>query len=107
MRDTEREGGNPVGHDRTSPDTGAPTEKQIRVEVEAALAREYRFQAALGQTLTASAPEQGLAEVLHDHLGLAVAVEDPFGRVLARAGTGTGSGSGSGDHTAQPWLTRG
>lgn len=34
--------------------------------------------------------------MLHEHLGLGVAVEDPFGRVLARAGP---------DATS-PWLTR-
>jgi sugar diacid utilization regulator len=55
-------------------------------QVETALAHGIRFQERLGQALTTDAPEQGLADVLHDHLGLAVAVEDPFGRVLARAG---------------------
>jgi hypothetical protein len=55
-------------------------------EVEDALARHYRFQAGLSEALVSDLPEQGLAEVLHDHLGLTVTVEDPFGRVLARAG---------------------
>ncbi|HSK60572.1 MAG TPA: helix-turn-helix domain-containing protein [Actinomycetospora sp.] len=58
----------------------------MRTEVEAALAREYRFQEQLSQALTADVPEQGIAEVLAGHLGLGVTVEDPFGRVLAQAG---------------------
>ncbi|WP_285595725.1 helix-turn-helix domain-containing protein [Actinomycetospora sp. NBRC 106378] len=55
-------------------------------EIEAVLARDHRFQAGLGQALVTDLPEQGLAEVLHEHLGLAVTVEDAFGRVLVRAG---------------------
>ncbi|NYD37424.1 PucR family transcriptional regulator [Actinomycetospora corticicola] len=86
MRTTTRNGHDPVGRDRAplGPQPGPalpPT-----AEVEAALARDYRFQAALGEALTGEFPEQGLADVLHDHLGRAVSVEDPFGRVLARAG---------------------
>ena len=69
-----------------SPDAGARLDRQTRIEAEAALAREIRFQDNLSQALTADVPEQGLADVLHDHLGLDVAVEDPFGRILARAG---------------------
>ena len=68
------------------PDAGTPVDRQTRTEVEAALAHEIRFQERLSQALTVDVPEQGLADVLHEHLGLAVAVEDPFGRVLARAG---------------------
>ena len=86
MKDTGRNGDDLIGSERTSLDPGVRSDQQARVEVEAALAREYRFQAALSQALGADAPEQGLAEVLHEHLGLGVAVEDPFGRVLARAG---------------------
>ncbi|NMO88325.1 hypothetical protein HH311_00875 [Actinomycetospora sp. TBRC 11914] len=71
---------------------------QVRVEVEGALAREYRFQAALSQALVGESPEHGIAEVLHDHLGLGVAVEDPFGRVLAQAGPDGAA--------TQPRLTR-
>ncbi|NYD35288.1 PucR family transcriptional regulator [Actinomycetospora corticicola] len=72
------------------------SEEDVRREVEAALAREYRFQEQLSRALTADVPEQGIAEVLHDHLDLDVAVEDPFGRLLARA---------DGDAT-HPRLTR-
>ena len=86
MKDTGPNGDNLIGTDRTSLKSGVRSDQQARVEVETALAREYRFQAALGQALGADVPEQGLAEVLHEHLGLGVAVEDPFGRVLARAG---------------------
>ena len=64
----------------------ARRDREARTEVEAALAREYRFQAQLSQALVTDGPEQGIADVLHDHLGLGVTVEDPFGRVLARAG---------------------
>ena len=85
MKDAEGTAGDSIGDDRTSLDPGVLSDRQARAEVEAALAREYRFQAALSQALATDAPEQGLAEVLHEHLGLAVAVEDPFGRVLARA----------------------
>ena len=74
-----------MGRDRTSDTACGPSDQRARAEVEAALAREYRFQAALSQALATDTPEQGLAEVLHEHLGLGVAVEDPFGRVLARA----------------------
>jgi hypothetical protein len=96
MTGARRGEGNPVGRDWTSGDARVLSDQQARAEVEAALAREYRFQAALSQALAGDAPEQGLAEVLHEHLGLGVAVEDPFGRVLARAGA---------DATS-PWLTR-
>jgi hypothetical protein len=65
---------------------GPLTDRQARAEIEAALAGEYRFQDQLAQALTVDVPEQGLADVLHEHLGLAVAVEDRFGGVLARAG---------------------
>jgi hypothetical protein len=75
-----------MGHDQASSDRRPVCDRSTRAEVEAALAREYRFQAALSQALVTDAPEQGLAEVLHEHLGLVVAVEDSFGRVLARAG---------------------
>ena len=88
---------NTIGRNRTSDTTRVLNDQEARAEVEAALAREYRFQAAVSQTLASDAPEQGLAEVLHGHLGLAVAVEDPFGRVLARAGA---------DDAAYPRLTR-
>ncbi|MDD7927277.1 PucR family transcriptional regulator [Actinomycetospora chibensis] len=64
----------------------ARTDREVRTEVEAALAREYRFQEQLSQALITDLPEQGIADVLHGHLGLGVTVEDPFGRVLARAG---------------------
>ena len=77
------------GDDRSadsSGDTDARRDREARTEVEAALAREYRFQAQLSQALVTDLPEQGIADVLHDHLGLGVTVEDPFGRVLARAG---------------------
>ncbi|GLZ55628.1 hypothetical protein Acsp07_52450 [Actinomycetospora sp. NBRC 106378] len=68
----------------------ASSGRQTRAEVEAALAREFRFQEQLSRALVTERPEQGIAAVLHDHLGLDVAVEDPFGRVLARAdGTAT------------------
>jgi hypothetical protein len=60
--------------------------RRPQVDMEAALTRDHRFQAALGQALVADPPERGLAEVLHEHLGLAVTVEDAFGSVLARAG---------------------
>jgi hypothetical protein len=87
VRTTPRSGGNPVGHD-CAPGGPAPASTcRIRAEVEAALARDHRFQAGLGQALVTAVPERELAEVLHDHLGLTVVVEDPFGRVLARAGT--------------------
>jgi hypothetical protein len=76
----------------------ALSEGQAHVDVEAALAREYRFQDLLSQALTADVPEQGIAEVLNDHLGLGVAVEDPFGNVLAHSGA-----DGDGTH---PRLTR-
>ena len=72
------EGSAPVGT--------ALSDGQARADVEAALGREYRFQHLLSQALTADVPEQGIADVLHDHLGLGVAVEDPFGNVLARSG---------------------
>lgn len=98
MENTQRSGNNTIGSGRTSDTTRVLNDQQARAEVEAALAREYRFQAAVSQTLASDAPEQGLAEVLHEHLGLAVAVEDPFGRVLARAGA---------DDAAYPRLTRG
>jgi hypothetical protein len=97
MTDTERSGDNTIGRDLTVDTERVLNDQQARAEVEAALAREYRFQAALSQTLASDAPEQGVAEVLHEHLGLAVAVEDPFGRVLARAGA---------DDAAYPRLTR-
>ncbi|WP_018330230.1 PucR family transcriptional regulator [Actinomycetospora chiangmaiensis] len=71
---------------------------RTRDGIEAALARDHRFQAALGRALVTDLPERGLAEVLHEHLGLGVTVEDPFGRVLARAG---GDGDGP-----SPRLTR-
>jgi hypothetical protein len=96
VKETERDEGNTIGRDRTSANARAPNDQQARAEVEAALAREYRFQSTLSQALAADAPEQGLADVLHEHLGLAVAVEDPFGHVLARAPTGA----------AYPRLTR-
>ncbi|MEJ2890529.1 helix-turn-helix domain-containing protein [Actinomycetospora aeridis] len=64
------------------------SDRQARIAVEAALTREYRFQQKLSQALTADVPEQGIAEVLQEHLGLDVAVEDPFGHVLARGGAG-------------------
>ena len=96
MTNTQRNESNTIGRDRTS-DVRVLNDQQARAEVEAALAREYRFQAALSQTLASDTPEQGLADVLHEHLGLAVAVEDPFGRVLARAGA---------DDAAYPRLTR-
>jgi hypothetical protein len=86
MKGAERDAADPIGSGRASADGHVLSDRQAREEVEAALAREYRFQAALSQALATDAPEQGLAEVLHDHLGLGVAVEDPFGRVLARAG---------------------
>src|SRR4051812_31058548 len=97
MKDTERNKSNTIGRNLTSDTERVLNDQQARAEVEAALAREYRFQAALSQTLASDAPEQGLAEVLHEHLGLAVAVEDPFGRVLARAGA---------EDAAYPRLTR-
>jgi hypothetical protein len=97
MEDTQRNGNNTVGHNCTSGTVRVLDDQQIRAEVETALAREYRFQAALSHTLASDTPEQGLAEALHEHLGLAVAVEDPFGRVLARAGA---------DDAAYPRLTR-
>ncbi|MDD7968118.1 PucR family transcriptional regulator [Actinomycetospora lemnae] len=62
----------------------ALSDGQARAEVETALAREYRFQHQLSEALVADVPEQGIAEVLQEHLGLGVAVEDPFGHVLAR-----------------------
>lgn len=61
--------------------------RRPRHDIEATLVREHRFQAALGQALVTDRPERSLAEVLHDHLGLAVTVEDAFGRELAAAGT--------------------
>lgn len=70
-------------------DADARRDHEARTEVEvaeAALAREYRFQERLSQAMVTDVPEQGIADVLHDHLGLGVSVEDPFGRVLARAG---------------------
>ncbi len=76
------------GRDRVLADAGAVLDQQARTEFEAALAREDRFRASLSQALGTDAPEQGLAEVLHERLGLAVAVEDPFGRVLALASAG-------------------
>ena len=69
-----------------SGDADARNAQLARTEVEAALAREYRFQEQLSQALIADLPEQGIAEVLCEHLGLGVTVEDPFGRVLAQAG---------------------
>jgi hypothetical protein len=90
MKGTERDGPNSVGCDR--PSVGEVLDdQQARARIEAALEREYRFQAALGQALGAEAPEQGIAEALHEHLGLTVAVEDPFGRVIARAGEPDGA----------------
>ncbi len=86
MAGTQRNDAHPIGNDRTVPDAGVLSDQQARAEVEAALAREYRFQDVLSQALAADAPEQGLADVLHEHLGLIVAIEDPFGRVLASAG---------------------
>ncbi|NMO89343.1 CdaR family transcriptional regulator [Actinomycetospora sp. TBRC 11914] len=80
-----------MANDRASPDPQLVRERQARAEVEAALAREYRFQDALGQALRTDVPEQGLAEVLHERLGLAVVVEDSSGRVLARAGDDEGA----------------
>lgn len=83
------------GHDRFSDSLSrdgdaragdAHLDRKARTEVEAALAHEFRFQDELSQALLADLPEQGLVDVLHGHLGLAVAVEDPFGRVLAHAG---------------------
>jgi len=98
MTATARSDTDTIGDDRCSADLGAPTDQQARAALEAALAREYRFQASLSHALGTDAPEQGLVEVLHEHLGLAVAVEDPFGRVLARA-------DANGDAT-YPRLTR-
>ena len=62
------------GGDRSadsSGDTDARRDREARTEVEAALAREYRFQEQLSQALVTDVPEQGIADVLHDHLGLA------------------------------------
>ncbi len=70
----------------TPADAGVLADGAAGAEVEAALAREDRFQASLSHALGGDAPEQGLAEVLGERLGLGVVVEDPFGRVLARAG---------------------
>jgi PucR C-terminal helix-turn-helix domain/GGDEF-like domain len=86
MKGTQRSEANPIGNDRAAADARALPDQRARAEVEAALAREYRFQDVLSQALAGDAPEQELAEVLHEHLGLTVAIEDPFGRVLARAG---------------------
>lgn len=86
MEDTDSDGDDPVDRDHVAVDAGVLDDRQVRAEVEAALAREYRFQARLSQALRSDTPEQGLVEVLHEHLGLAVAAEDPFGHVLARAG---------------------
>jgi hypothetical protein len=85
MTDTQRSEANPIGDNPVEDDGGDQSEGDIRREVEAALAREYRFQEELSRALTTDLPERGIAEVLHDHLGLDVAVEDPFGRLLARA----------------------
>ncbi|WP_433782659.1 PucR family transcriptional regulator [Actinomycetospora sp. CA-101289] len=87
MTSSDRSADSSLAGDR-GPDAGALSDEQARTEVEAALAREYRFQAELSQALIADVPEQGIADVLHAHLGLAVTVEDPFGRVLAQAGAG-------------------
>ena len=62
------------GSDRSadsSGDTDARRDREARTEVETALAREYRFQEQLSQALLTDVPEQGIADVLHDHLGLA------------------------------------
>ncbi|WP_018333745.1 PucR family transcriptional regulator [Actinomycetospora chiangmaiensis] len=91
MTGTQRDDVNSVGDHPTSDDrAGERTDGQTRSDVEAALAREYRFQDQLSRALTTDSPEQGIAEALHEHLGLGVAVEDPFGRVLARADDGGG-----------------
>ena len=87
-----------MGGNQASSHGTVRSDRQARAEVEAALAREYRFQDALSQALATDAPEHGLAEVLHEHLGLGVAVEDPFGRVLARAGADA--------RMPSPWLDR-
>jgi hypothetical protein len=94
VKDAHDSGDNPIGD---APDPGVLSDQQARAEVEVALTREYRFQAALSQALATDAPEQGLAEALHEHLGLGVAVEDSFGHVLARAGA---------DDAAYPRFTR-
>jgi hypothetical protein len=75
-----------TGDGRAPAEAGAGSDRQARTAVEAALAREYRFQARLSQALVTDVPEQGIAEVLHEHLGLGVTLEDPYGRVLAQAG---------------------
>ena len=98
MTITERVNSTTIGRDRTSTYAGALTDEQARAELEAALAREDRFRASLRQALGTDSPEQGLAEMLHERLGLVLAVEDQFGRVLA--------GAGAGGDAAYPRLTR-
>jgi hypothetical protein len=82
----DRSADSSIGEGRAPVEAGSGGDRRARAEVEAALAREYRFQARLSQALVTDVPEQGIAEVLNEHLGLGVTVEDPFGRVLARAG---------------------
>jgi hypothetical protein len=87
MKDLPKVADDPVPDDRSPSQIDAAHDRAARAAVEAALAREYRFQNQLGRALADDGPEQGLADALHDHLGLDVVIEDAVGHPLAHAGT--------------------